>query len=231
MSQVVRGGLWNGFKRTQSMAGVRCWLQAHDASHVRYEEFDRKCEELGVEKEAREGFLRALEQSGSVVYADGLVGLQAEQVFDDLKARVGVRDDHFHDQEIDLLEKELAVLDAEKEKIDKKIEVWRRKVWSRTAAYCGAQMWLFSRLTFVDFDWDIMEPISWFFVQGNAVLFFAFLWKYHKEHSLTVYDETVLSKVAVHMYKSHCFDVSRWSEVKARLEVIKAERAQPLKIL
>ena len=212
---------------------VRAWIRGTglDITRVPYGTFHEKCLEAGLQAQCCEPFMRSLERTGTVVYAHGVVHLNPQIVFDGVQEHIGITQQQDYldiDVRIAALEKELAVLDREKEDVDVLLESYRKKVWGRVAAYCGAQMWLFSRFTFVDFEWDIMEPVSWFVTQGNAVLFFAFLWIYGREHSHAVFDNVVLSRRMVKMYDSHGFDVQMWLEKTAELKELKLQRADGL---
>eukprot|EP01061_Rhynchopus_euleeides_P013809 TRINITY_DN23989_c0_g1_i2.p1 TRINITY_DN23989_c0_g1~~TRINITY_DN23989_c0_g1_i2.p1 ORF type:complete len:230 (+),score=72.57 TRINITY_DN23989_c0_g1_i2:129-818(+) len=218
--------IMRNFAKRQAYTMVRCWVRGagNELDRVPYTSFHHKCVELGVPEEECEPLLRRLERSGTVVYAHGVVHINPNDVFADMHRRIGLEEELELDRRIEELELRMTTLDGEKEVVDRKIEEWRRKVWSRVAAYCGAQMWLFARFTFVDFEWDIMEPISWFVAQGNAVLFFAFLWRYGTEHSYTKFDDVVLPDLILRMYDSYGFDLQRWSDTRTELDALLSQR-------
>ncbi len=60
--------------------------------------------------------------------------------------------------------------------------------------FSGAQLGIISRLTFFDFDWDLMEPVSYFVGQGTSLLFFAWMLAVGREHSYERCDKLLAEK-------------------------------------
>jgi hypothetical protein len=83
-----------------------------------------------------------------------------------------------------------AVLDAKKAR---KAAVWRRRFWSTVAVGSGTQMAVMSYLTFVAYDWDTMEPASYFLTSGTALGFFMYFVLLRREHTLTDVDRTSIA--------------------------------------
>ena len=216
--------------KRQACSMVRCWIRGsgHERDRIGYPAFQRKCVELGVLPEDCEALLRRLERSGTVMYTDGVVHINPNDLFSKVQGVIGIKEELPVEKRIRLLEEKLKALDAEKSEVDQRMEANRRKTWARVAAYCGGQMWLFARFTFVDFEWDIMEPISWLVVQGNAVIFFAFLWRYGVEHSFERFDEVRVSQVLVKTYDAYGFDFESWVNTRNELKALSYQRAEGL---
>jgi hypothetical protein len=70
---------------------------------------------------------------------------------------------------------------------------WRRRFWSSIAVASGLQMATMSYLTFVQFDWDVMEPASYFLTSGTALGFFMYFVLLKREHTLTDVDRTAIA--------------------------------------
>ncbi|KAJ9467831.1 Calcium uniporter protein 5 [Diplonema papillatum] len=216
---------WEGLLKRQGQASVRRWLGGKDGRHVSWDAFRGACLGSGMKAGDCEPFLRALEQSGTVRYANGIVSTDTAAFFASVQKELAVAGTHRLDAKIEDLSTDLELLCRRKQAVDIAVREWRRRVWARTAAYCGGQMWLFARLTFGDFDWDTMEPITWFVMQGNAVAFFFFVWWYRREHTPEVWDDLVITNVAKDLYSQHNFDIERWASVKHDLAQLKAQRA------
>lgn len=71
---------------------------------------------------------------------------------------------------------------------------YRRRFWSAVGVASGAQMAGMSYLTFQAFDWDTMEPASYFLGSVTSIVFYAYFVLYRREHSLTDVDKTLLPK-------------------------------------
>ncbi|KAJ9467832.1 Calcium uniporter protein 5 [Diplonema papillatum] len=219
--------LWATFKKKQAEATARRWLIGSGLKHVSWWEFKDACTGFGMKPDACEGFLRNLERSGTVRYANGVVSTDALSLFESVNAAVDIAGCHRHDCRIEDLTGKLTSLEKKKRFVDAQIEHWRQTVWARTAAFCAAQLWFFARLTFVDFDWDVMEPITWLTMQANCVAFFAFMSYYRREHTPEVWDDVILTNVARAAYQRYDFDVVRWANIKAELQQLQREREAP----
>eukprot|EP01063_Lacrimia_lanifica_P024126 TRINITY_DN32089_c0_g1_i1.p2 TRINITY_DN32089_c0_g1~~TRINITY_DN32089_c0_g1_i1.p2 ORF type:complete len:224 (+),score=99.45 TRINITY_DN32089_c0_g1_i1:83-754(+) len=220
---------YRGLQQVQAKSAVRAWLR-RGAQYVSFEEFHAKCVDAGVADST--AFLRGLEGTGSVVYKGGVLNLHPEQVFNEITASAGVAAEECeHYMARQALEEKLRPMEEKKAAIDQKAELWRRKIWARTLAYCGFQMALFSRFTFVDFEWDIMEPVSWLVVQFNAVLFFGWMYRHGVEHTHEMYDAMILKKLSNRLYQHHGFNVARWQKLKSAVDALTAKHASGLKFL
>lgn len=75
-----------------------------------------------------------------------------------------------------------------------KVAVQRKRFWSSVAVGSGAQMTLLSYLTFVAYDWDVMEPACYFVTCATSIVFYLYFLYYRREQSLAQVDESLLPR-------------------------------------
>eukprot|EP01060_Flectonema_neradi_P029675 TRINITY_DN4149_c1_g1_i2.p1 TRINITY_DN4149_c1_g1~~TRINITY_DN4149_c1_g1_i2.p1 ORF type:complete len:226 (+),score=26.28 TRINITY_DN4149_c1_g1_i2:45-722(+) len=222
--------VWKSVQRSQAHSIIRRWLKVHDSSYVTWSEFSDKCHGVGLNDADRVAFLRNLELSGCITYNNGVLNLRPEKVWEEVNSQLGIGQRRHH-QKLKDLKTEFTALEAEKYLVDEKLERSRQRLWARTAAFCGAQMWVFARFTFVDFDWDTMEPISYLTMQANAVLFFIYFWRHQREHSHIAFDDIALTKSSLAAYQKYDFNIRRWATVKKEIDYLTSEQERRLRHL
>lgn len=108
----------------------------------------------------------------------------------------------------------------------KRAAAWRRLVWGGMLFFVGAQMAVVSRLTFVEFDWDVMEPFTYFFGAATSILFFLYFVRHGRSHAYAEYDRTMLSR-RVMKYAPPEFD---WEHFETVVRKVDEERRMLEKI-
>lgn len=94
----------------------------------------------------------------------------------------------------------------------------RKRFWSAVALGSGAQMCVLSYLTFVHFDWDVMEPACFFVSAGTSIFFYLYLVVFRREHSLQTVDENLLPRQLDEALRASSVDVPKWAADAARLQ-------------
>lgn len=97
---------------------------------------------------------------------------------------------------------------------------WRKCIWGGAMVFSGAQLAIISRLTYVDLDWDIMEPVSYFLGTGTSLVFFLYVLKYKRDHSYADFDRTMLP-ARIRKYAPKDFD---WDAYEASKENVLGAR-------
>ncbi|CCW71107.1 unnamed protein product [Phytomonas sp. Hart1] len=93
---------------------------------------------------------------------------------------------------------------------------WRRLIWSAALFYAGFQLAAVAHLTYVEFDWDVMEPVSYCLSIGTDLLFLAYYVWYDKQYSYSGFDKQRLPK-KVRQYAPKDFNWERYEKVCAQL--------------
>ena len=81
------------------------------------------------------------------------------------------------------METKIAELEPHQHRFVTQSQRRRNTLWGSALAFSGLQLAMVSRLTFFDFDWDLMEPVSYFIGQATSLAFFTYMFKYGVEHS------------------------------------------------
>ena len=119
-----------------------------------------------------------------------------------------------------LLQRELDILNVRKHDVDRMIATQWARFWAAVAVGSAAQMLGLCYLTFVAFDWDLMEPVCYFVTTGTIIVFFAFMMRFKKEHSIRVWDTCVLPKYVEDFYSNSNFDIRRWLELNHEIKAL-----------
>lgn len=125
-------------------------------------------------------------------------------------------------EKVDLAEKAHASLLQSLDGAVLKASRWRKCIWGGAMLFSGTQLAVISRLTYVDLEWDIMEPISYFLGTGTSLVFFLYVLKYHRDHSYEDFDRTMLP-ARVRKYAPKEFDWNAYEKAKLNLTEARAE--------
>ncbi|KAG8345768.1 putative Mitochondrial calcium uniporter [Trypanosoma vivax] len=94
---------------------------------------------------------------------------------------------------------------------------WRRCVWASVLCFVAAELAIISRLTFFDFNWDVMEPITYFLGSGTSLLFFVYFLRYGYPLTCTGHDQR-MAAARVKRYAPKSFDWGKYEELCRRVE-------------
>ncbi|GAA29012.2 Calcium uniporter protein, mitochondrial [Clonorchis sinensis] len=98
----------------------------------------------------------------------------------------------------------------------------RRLTWLGLGAM-GLQFGLLARLTWWEYSWDIMEPVTYFVGYGTSMAMYAYYVLTRQDYSFPqVFDREYLKR----FYKcadKHAFDVNRYNELREQLADLKSE--------
>jgi len=145
-------------------------------------------------------YLQALHDATLVIWDGHRVLLRptdvARQVYTKLgiRGRAGIFDDN--DDIIDLNQNSTdinAAQNAAAVAVDR-TAMFRRRFWSTVAVGSGLQMTALAYLTFVAYDWDVMEPACYFVTCATSIAFYVYFLVCRREQSLVQVDENVLPK-------------------------------------
>ncbi|KAF7293067.1 MCU domain-containing protein [Mycena indigotica] len=80
-----------------------------------------------------------------------------------------------------------------------------------------------ARLTFWDYGWDIMEPIT--YLSGLSTVICGYLWFLYqgREVSYSSVLDTSISTRRQTLYKAHGLDIERWSELRAEARALRRD--------
>lgn len=180
------------------------------------------------EQEAK-NFLQQLHEARIVIYspAHQLVFLQPQKIVDTVHSKLGLAPlTSFRKDEIAQaadLEHSIARKDSKATSAFEKVAIWRRKFWTSVAIGSGTQMAVLAYLTFVKFDWDVMEPVSFFVTAFSAIFLYAYFLISKKELAYEDIDNKLLPKQLKERCQECSIDLDVWLEELKKESVEKSE--------
>ncbi|KAI9357258.1 hypothetical protein DFJ73DRAFT_821075 [Zopfochytrium polystomum] len=127
-------------------------------------------------------------------------------------------------QRINATKAELAPLSAKKLKLDRTAH--RRGVvtnWIGLAALC-AQWGIMARLTWWEYSWDVMEPISYILSVGTAIIAYSFYIVTHREYSYENIHEVTMTSAQAKLYRRHKFDIDGYARLTRQLDALEKKK-------
>jgi calcium uniporter protein, mitochondrial len=116
--------------------------------------------------------------------------------------------------EDDPRKEELKQLMKKKEEIDKLAHKEVRKIlWTGLAGFI-AQVGLFFRLTFWEFSWDVMEPITFFTTTTGLVIGYAYFLITSRDPTYQDFMERLFTSRQKKMTLKHGFNMERYLELQ-----------------
>jgi hypothetical protein len=119
----------------------------------------------------------------------------------------------------DQLKKEFIPLYLEKLKHDKRVFRFTNAAMWGGLGYLIAQWCVLARLTWWDFNWDIMEPVTYFITFGTAVLGYAYFAIVKREYTYNDLRDAVREKNLVSTYLGSGFDYEKYFLLEHKLKV------------
>ncbi|ESW13987.1 hypothetical protein PHAVU_008G243500 [Phaseolus vulgaris] len=181
---------------------------------IPYSQFLEKCEKMGVASNAEEAaaFTQSLDDTSHILLFRNKVFLHPDKVLDPVKRAVPVS--LIGDDDEVKKEEELKKLGEKKREIDELARMQVRKI-----QWCGLGFFVFTfglffRLTFWEFSWDVMEPITYF----TAASFFVIGYGYSMFTSRDPTYQDLIKRLFYTRQKILCknynFDAVRFKELQ-----------------
>jgi len=121
-------------------------------------------------------------------------------------------------QQLEELKKEFYSLSQNKKILDVKAEkVANLTIWAGLG-FLVVQWCVLARLTWWDFNWDVMEPVTYFITFGTGVLGYAYFTATKNEYQFTDLRDRIVSKRMFKNYLKAGFDVDRYYDLRYELE-------------
>jgi len=208
------------FKRYGKNARLQRILKLSNLNHVKerlsevskqqdmieFELFVSWCDEFGINREDATAYAQALEETGQIILLDSDSGeqmmyLRPDKVLEQVMQVVDVDGKLVprKQAQIETLKKELVALDEKLDVICKKAtRSANLRTWG-VICYVVAQTSALARMTWWDFSWDLVEPVTYFVTMSGVIvslMYFGFTkrewssnglyshWYLKKEHSL-----------------------------------------------
>jgi hypothetical protein len=132
---------------------------------------------------------------------------------------------------LEKIKKEIIPLLAEKLRLDAKAASHANVVMYGGLGFLVAQWCFLARLTWWEFNWDIMEPVTYFITFGTAVLGYAYFTFQKRDYSFVDLRESILVKRMLKEYTKAKFDVDKYFTLEYKLNQLDPVALNSLKHL
>ncbi|KNC98707.1 uncharacterized protein SPPG_06385 [Spizellomyces punctatus DAOM BR117] len=125
--------------------------------------------------------------------------------------------------ELESVENQLVPLRDTKKALDEKAHRSSVRIaWLGLGALC-AQWGIMARLTWWEYSWDVMEPISYFIGAGTGILGYMFYVVTSKEYTYEALAEVTATKHQIRLYKRKNFDLAKMVELERRAQRLRLQ--------
>eukprot|EP01127_Copromyxa_protea_P002977 TRINITY_DN12881_c0_g1_i1.p1 TRINITY_DN12881_c0_g1~~TRINITY_DN12881_c0_g1_i1.p1 ORF type:complete len:372 (-),score=62.50 TRINITY_DN12881_c0_g1_i1:25-1140(-) len=223
---------------------IRQRLSEDKRHHMPYNEYLQWCSEYGLTEEQGQELSKALHLSGEIIHFKNnrelkdFLFLHPEELTNavthalELKyMKIGAAE---HRATLDKILEEYIPLDEEKRLYDKKAQTYANRSMYGIFGYLVGQFSVLAHMVWVDFNWDIMEPVTYFVFLTTMIVGYTFFVKFSQEFTYDALKDRQRKKALRRLYLSNDFNWRRWkaldSEVGDLVHKLGAANA-PLRLL
>jgi len=187
---------------------------------ITIEKFGELCGECGCTDKKPEEYVEIMKNAGMVIQIEDYVYLEPQNItravinaLPGVPARIyGVSDS------------ELKKLNEEYDQMREKVVLAERKAARRAnqLLYGGfivliAQLAVFVRFTYVEFSWDVMEPISYFVGLVNVIMGYMYFMYTQRDFSFGTWQNQMMQSAMDRQLKTGKFDVTKYEQMARKL--------------
>lgn len=199
----------------------------HDARKtISVDEFNRWASEFGLSAEDARALLRALHTAAVVQHFEGNAALSKfiflkpdellYSVAKSLDLHLLSKADGTNLAALKRVQHQIAPLDAEKQKFDKIAKSHANKLMFALFVYLCFQFGLLADMVWIDFNWDIMEPITYFVTLTTVIGGFSFFIKSKRDYTYPALAQRFAMAKLRKLYISHRFPFKTWASLDAQ---------------
>jgi len=216
-------------KREEYLA-VRARLEADKREQISFREYLTICNEVGIGEVEAARLAKSLSDAGVIYHLptskDPLIAdtvfLQPHRIsnlihaaFNVNKLFTGVKSV----EEYESLKKEYEDLLAQKNILDHKAVRSANRWIFVSGAYMIGQAAVLARLTWWEFSWDIMEPITYFITFATGILGWIYFAVSKQEYTYQNLRDRMAAKKRSKLYASYGFNLERFNQLEAIFKV------------
>jgi len=211
---------------------IRARLASQKRHFIPYNEYLSWCHEYGLSTDAAKELSQALHLSGEILHfksnpeLKNFIFLQpgpiTSAVTDALALKYIKRGSEETQAQLNRILDEYIELDTEKRAYDKSAH--KASINSMRLMF-GGVVGLFSALghmVWVDFNWDIMEPVTYFVFLGTMIMGYTFFVKYQQEFTYNALQDRQRKKALRRLYLKNEFNWRRWKELDNQVQELKS---------
>ncbi|CAO2197169.1 unnamed protein product [Urochloa humidicola] len=202
-------------RRLMRLANVEALKrQLGDGEVIPYADLLRACQEAGAARTRAEAaaLAGALDEAGVVLLFRDRVYLQPDKIVDLVRKAMPLA----LTPENDPGKEELKQLQAQLENINKLAHKQVRRILWSGLGFLITQVGLFFRLTFWEFSWDVMEPITFFTTTTGLVVGYAYFLITSRDPTYRDFMERMFESRQKKLIQRHNFNLDRYLELQRR---------------
>ncbi|KAK1286886.1 hypothetical protein QJS10_CPB20g00011 [Acorus calamus] len=200
--------------RLVNVEGLKRMLGSECGEVIGYSDLLNACLDNGVSRSREEAsaFARSLDDAGVVLLFRDKVYLHPDKVVELVRRAVPLAlapDD-------DPQREELKNLQKRKEEIDMLVHRQVRRILWGGLGFLVVQVGLFFRLTFWDFSWDVMEPITFFTATTGLIIGYAYFLFTSRDPTYRDFMKRLFLSRQRKFFKKQNFDIERYMELQKK---------------
>jgi len=129
-------------------------------------------------------------------------------------------------QELEILQKELQPLEKQRQEIIRHAEDRTTAITWIGLGLMSVQFGILARLTWWEYSWDIMEPVTYFVTYGTAIAGYAYFVLTRQEYLYPDATDRQRLMTFHKKAKKHRWDVERYNSIKQGINAIEADLRQ-----
>ncbi|KAG5081169.1 hypothetical protein GLYMA_02G238500v4 [Glycine max] len=181
---------------------------------IPYVELLQECKSMGVARSSEEAsaFAKVLDEAGVILLFRDKVYLHPDKVVDLVRSAVPLA----LTAEDDPMREELKKLVEKKEEIDSLAHKQVRHILWSGLGFGVITVGLFFRLTFWEFSWDVMEPITYFTTSTGLVVGYAYFLFTSRDPTYQDFMKRLFFSRQRKLHMRYNFDVDRFKELQCK---------------
>ena len=187
---------------------------------ITIDKFAELCKESGCTEKKPEEYVDIMKNAGLVIQIEDYVYLEPQNITRAvINALPGVPPRIYG-----VSDAELRKLNEEYDQMREKVVLAEKKAARRASQllYGGfivliAQLAVFVRFTYVEFSWDVMEPISYFVGLANVIMGYMYFMYTQRDFSFGTWQNQMMQSAMDRQLKTGKFDVTKYEQMARKL--------------
>ncbi|KAG4963994.1 hypothetical protein JHK86_040862 [Glycine max] len=202
------------FMRLVNVESLKMKLGRDGKEIIPFCELLQECKSMGVARSSEEAlaFAKVLDEAGVILLFRDKVYLHPDKVVDLVRRAVPLA----LTAEDDPMREELKKLQEKKEEIDVLAHKQVRRILWSGLGFGVVTVGLFFRLTFWEFSWDVMEPITYFTTATGLVVGYAYFLFTSRDPTYQDFMKRLFLSRQRKLYMRYNFDVERFKELQCK---------------
>lgn len=213
----------NGLVERAYFYKLRLRMESDPRKFMPLDEFLKMAADYGVEHEQAMTLLRALHTAAVVQHYESNETLSQyiflkpdellHKVSDSLGLKLLSKADGTNFTALARVEQEIAKLDKEKHVYDEIARKHAKKVMYALFAYMLVQFGVLADMVWIDFNWDIMEPITYFVTLTTLIGGFTFFIRSKTDYTYPALAQRIANSKLRKLYIANRFNYQAWSSL------------------